>query len=624
MKQNLPVTGVERTFDAQTSIISITDLSGVISYVNQEFVEISGFAERELIGQHQNIVRHPDMPPQMFKQLWDTIKAGKAWRGLVKNRCKNGDHYWVDAFVTPVFKGHEVVGYQSVRTQPLRKEIGKAERLYQKLREGQLSEVPKRIRLSDISLQIRLAFALGIVALIVLFAGMQWYQSMVGLESHEHRLVQQSNKVNQLWLQVDQKKYAHSELVAKFNQELELLQDEFKAYDRAIDHNLDKSLQGLVGVGLMFLFALSGLVWYVRHVILLPLAKLALSLKDLASGDLTKHIECTDRQDEIGTLTVSVKLLHARLRAMFGRFAESAEELATAAAQLSGFGTQSVSNMTHQQDETHKIVAAMSQMAGAVQQVSLDSIQASQAAGEARQTAFDGKEVVGRNKTAIYALASEVQQIASEVSNLHQDSQRISNITGVISGIAEQTNLLALNAAIEAARAGESGRGFAVVADEVRTLANRTQAATVDIKLMVESLQQRTHHVTDAIQRGQQRANVAEAAASDTEQLLGSIQLLIEQVSLINHQIAVAAGKQSSVASDINQGMDKIREIATGTCNDAFTVAASSSHLEELSQKLMALIQQFQLGTAQHHSRHTAQPSGQSAGKTQDNNLTFF
>ena len=99
----------------QDRLVSTTDLSGVITYVNDDFVRISGFSREELMGQNHNIVRHPDMPKAAFADLWQKLKQGQAWRGAVKNRCKQGGYYWVDAYVTPIFENGRMVGYQSVR-----------------------------------------------------------------------------------------------------------------------------------------------------------------------------------------------------------------------------------------------------------------------------------------------------------------------------------------------------------------------------------------------------------------------------------------------------------------------------------------------------------------------------
>lgn len=126
----------EVTFSKSEQLISITDLQGVITYVNDDFCRIAGFSREELIGQHHNIIRHPDMPAAAFADLWQKLKAGKAWRGMVKNRCKKGDFYWVDAYVTPLFENDKLIGYQSVRVSPLAQDIKQAQAIYQQLNSG--------------------------------------------------------------------------------------------------------------------------------------------------------------------------------------------------------------------------------------------------------------------------------------------------------------------------------------------------------------------------------------------------------------------------------------------------------------------------------------------------------
>ncbi|MGM0413399.1 MAG: PAS domain-containing protein, partial [Pseudomonadota bacterium] len=96
MKRNEPVTQQEYDYPARANILSTTDLKGIVTYVNGDFIEIAGFEESELVGKNHNVVRHPDMPPAAFEDLWSHIKAGQPWMGMVKNRRKDGDHYWVD------------------------------------------------------------------------------------------------------------------------------------------------------------------------------------------------------------------------------------------------------------------------------------------------------------------------------------------------------------------------------------------------------------------------------------------------------------------------------------------------------------------------------------------------
>ena len=136
MRQNLPVTGRNLEIPKDANILSTTSPQSHITYVNPDFIKISGFTEEELLGQPHNIVRHPDMPPAAFEHMWSTLKSGRSWMGLIKNRCKNGDHYWVSAYVTPIAKNGSIVEYQSVRTKPEPEQVLAAEKLYAQLRSG--------------------------------------------------------------------------------------------------------------------------------------------------------------------------------------------------------------------------------------------------------------------------------------------------------------------------------------------------------------------------------------------------------------------------------------------------------------------------------------------------------
>lgn len=105
LRPNPFVTQVELHLNEGEYIVSKTDLKGRITYVNRPFMEISGYSADELLGHPHNVIRHPDMPSEAFEDLWRTLRSGKAWRGMVKNRCKNGDHYWVDANANPIWEG---------------------------------------------------------------------------------------------------------------------------------------------------------------------------------------------------------------------------------------------------------------------------------------------------------------------------------------------------------------------------------------------------------------------------------------------------------------------------------------------------------------------------------------
>ncbi len=166
MKKNLPVTEVEKTFDETDNILSTTDLKGTIKYVNGDFCKIAGFSENELLNKNHNIIRHPDMPPAAFKDLWNTIKAGNPWMGVVKNRCKNGDYYWVDAFVTPIKKLGKIVEYQSVRFIPKKDATERAQKTYKSLMDGKLPHVVAKKNI-PLKLKVFLATILAFTPFIV-------------------------------------------------------------------------------------------------------------------------------------------------------------------------------------------------------------------------------------------------------------------------------------------------------------------------------------------------------------------------------------------------------------------------------------------------------------------------
>lgn len=133
MSANQTTSGIEVPVEKTDQLVSTTDLKGVITYCNETFCRIAGFDQQELLGQNHNIVRHPDMPKAAFADMWSHLKQGHPWRGIVKNRTKSNGHYWVDAYVTPIYENGKIAGYQSVRVQPKRERVEKAAKAYHAL-----------------------------------------------------------------------------------------------------------------------------------------------------------------------------------------------------------------------------------------------------------------------------------------------------------------------------------------------------------------------------------------------------------------------------------------------------------------------------------------------------------
>ncbi|MBZ0092711.1 MAG: methyl-accepting chemotaxis protein, partial [Sulfuricellaceae bacterium] len=173
MKTNLPVTTLEHQLKPGQPIVTKTDTKGIVTYVNQAFIDISGFDRDELIGKSHNLVRHPDMPPEAFADLWDTVKQEQPWRGIVKNRCKNGDFYWVEAYVTPIKENGRTVGYMSVRGVPAAGQVAAAEKLYREVKTG-AAKIPRTLSHKNFlpSIVNQIGFSFAILALLLIATGL--------------------------------------------------------------------------------------------------------------------------------------------------------------------------------------------------------------------------------------------------------------------------------------------------------------------------------------------------------------------------------------------------------------------------------------------------------------------
>ena len=199
MKNNQPVTQREVSFPPDRYLVSKTDLKGVIVQANDAFVEISGFTREELIGSSHNIVRHPDMPQAAFADLWKTVKSGLPWRGAVKNRCKNGDFYWVEAFVVPLKKNGQITGYMSVRTPLTSDKKAAADALYRQT--GLAGKLPTQARRS-LAIGPRVWAAMGVLLVLMGIIGFAGLRSLATSNAELNAIYREnllpSNSINKI------------------------------------------------------------------------------------------------------------------------------------------------------------------------------------------------------------------------------------------------------------------------------------------------------------------------------------------------------------------------------------------------------------------------------------------
>lgn len=352
MRSNLPVTQHEFAFPEGETLVSVTDLKGRITYCNPAFIHVSGYSREELLGQPHNLVRHPDMPEEAFRDMWATIDSGLPWTGLVKNRRKNGDHYWVRANATPMMDGTQITGYLSVRTAPSRDEVQAAERLY-----ASMQQEAQRGRLVH-----------------VLRSGAVMRNDLIG---RVQRVFALSTPVR-LWL-VQLLAVAITAVVAL--------------------SGAGWLVSAIVGV---LMAAASGFVTSLLTI--KPLKGLVADANSLASGDLS-HTVTTGASGSIGQLQQALNQLSVNLRTVVHDVREEVQNLDVAVREIAA-GNHDLSARTESQASSlEETAASMEQINGTVQNSALS-------ASQGAQLAHETSAITRRSNEAVQAVAQTMEGIA--------------------------------------------------------------------------------------------------------------------------------------------------------------------------------------------------------------------
>jgi aerotaxis receptor len=536
MKTNLPVTQTELPFPKGRYIVSRTDLKGIITYANDTFVDISGFSRDELIGKNHNLVRHPDMPPQAFAWLWDTVGEGRPWRGTVKNRAKNGDYYWVDALVVPVRKNNVTVGYMSVRTAPSREQIAAADALYQQLNASKAA-LPRPSAWMRVPLKAKIqGLVLTMLATQVASAGIHSFGTALGMSTPSIELVMQ--------------------------------------------------ILGVAGIA-------AG-IWLMmmQQQIMVIVNRIIGRLDHIAQGDLTDEIPL-HRVDELGKLNDALVTMQTNLKTMMAEIAEAAD-------QVNDNATAVNTEMEMTRGVADKQFSAVSRIAAAVEELVVSVHDVADSAAEATQTVAASRGLIDHaaqrmvdSQAASQNVVSTVDSAGKAMAELFQSIVAIGRISQAIKGIADQTNLLALNAAIEAARAGETGRGFAVVADEVRKLAEKASTQTNEITSTVEEIQRITQLAVTSMETAGTHVAATDAAMTQARAGLDSVSAHGDTVVTISKQIASGTREQAATGNEIAGQVEGIVAGIDQTTAAMAEVGVKASQMRATSSRLRELIAYF-------------------------------
>jgi aerotaxis receptor len=537
MLRSSSITQNEIPFPVGCYLVSKTDLKGNITHANDAFVDVSGFGRAELIGKSHNIVRHPDMPAEAFSDLWRTVRNGYPWRGIVKNRCKNGNFYWVKALVVPVRSNGDVTGYMSVRTAPSRGEIQDADARYRRVRERR-GALP---RTGEHALD-RLPFVWriwGVTGTLALLMATIACLSLFGEPSASMVL--------------------------------------------AIGGAAAAATLFALGIGLY-------LVWNIDH----PLSRIATFFTQIAEGNLTNEIDVS-RRDETGILSCQLASMQVQLLAMLDEIANAAAKIETRCQDLTGNLEQVNEHSTLQYDSAKSVAAATEQLSVSVREVAHGSQDATASARKAQQLIDAGNGEISAAVDKTRRVVTAVSRSHRTVEELSVATERIGTITQVIKDVAGQTNLLALNAAIEAARAGDRGRGFAVVADEVRALAERTAKSTRDISETIETIQSVTTEAVAAMESARQEVETSIASLTASTATLNNVTQAATDVTAMSRSISDATVEQAQASNDVAKNMERITQLIESNLSSAENAKQSAIDLLGTSAALKHLIGGFKL-----------------------------
>jgi methyl-accepting chemotaxis protein PixJ len=321
--------------------------------------------------------------------------------------------------------------------------------------------------------------------------------------------------------------------------------------------------------------------------------ELLMQVDPVSRGDLTVRANVTE--DEMGTIADSYNALIRSLRKIVSEVQSASLEV-TANTQENEKTVKVVANEALQQSESIKEALAQIQvMAQSIMGVGARAQQAEVQMSKANQVVKAGDAAMNKTVAGISAIRETVTEATEKVKRLDEASQKISKVVKLISGFAAQTNLLALNASIEAARAGEDGEGFGVVANEVRALAQRSAAATNEIRVLIEEIQTQTASVVKAMDSGSEQVLVGTRLVEDSRQQLNQISLVNSQVNQLVQEIAKAAVVQSQASNSVGEKIQSVSAIATDTSRQTEQVVNSLGELLAVAEKLQISVSQFKV-----------------------------
>ncbi|MCP9447898.1 MAG: methyl-accepting chemotaxis protein [Nitrospira sp.] len=534
-----------------TTILSEADLKGNILSVNDKFCEVSQYSRDELLGKPHSIVRHPDTPKEVFKQVWATIGRGQLFHGVIKNRRKDGTPYYVDAVIAPVLdkktgKPRKYVGVryditeQEIARQQMKGIVEAIDRMYATIEftmEGVILTANENfLKIMGYSLDEikgRHHRMLCDPAWTDTAEYAAFWQKLNRNETDMGVYRQLGKGGREVWFEA-----AYCPVVDEVGRPVKVLK-------LATDVTMQKQAQ----------LELESCVHEVRQ-----------SLTALAEGDLTHPVQGT-YAGELGEITVGVNRGLSTLIDIIRSVRDAAEAVTLGMDEITKGNEDLARRTSDQAAAVEETAAALEEMTSTVKQIADNAKQANQLAMTARETACKGGAIT--------------EKAVGAMGEITKSSKRIADIITMIDGIAFQTNLLALNAAVEAARAGEHGRGFAVVAAEVRNLAQRSAAAAKEIRELIN----------ESIQRVTEGNELVDQSGKTLEEVVSSA----KRVSDIIGEISAALQEQASGVDQVNRAVISIDETTQQNAALVEETAGAAQSMKEQTRGLLQRVAVFKI-----------------------------
>jgi len=557
MRKNFPVTDVEYPVSDETLIVSRTDLKGKLTYFNDDFLAAAGFTSAELMGQPHNIVRHPDMPPEAFDNLWDTLKSGKPWLGAVKNRRKNGDYYWVLATASPIRENGQVTGYTSIRTRLPADQRKLAEQVYAAIREKKphgyrvdAGIIRRRSLLDRFSvftgtLKARLVTTMALQVMFMLALGVGGALSTGGSTSLILSVLAIVGAAVAGFAGLATMRAIQGPMQQLNDTLVNLVQD--KMDNRIVIERDDE-----IGEALRNLQTVQTIIRFSRDEVQAVQRRAEVQRK----ADMTKLAD--GFEGAIGEIVETVSSAATELEA-------SASTLSSTAGRAQELATVVAAGSEEASTNVHSVASAAEEMSSSVREI--------------------GRQVQDSSRIASEAV-SQAHATTERVSELSRAASRIGDVVELINAIAGQTNLLALNATIEAARAGEAGRGFAVVASEVKALAEQTAKATGEIGQQVGGIQAATQESVSAI------SEISGTIARLSE-ISAAIAAAVEQQGAATQEIARNVQQAASGTQQVSSNVGDVQRGASETGSASSQVLSAAQMLSRDSNRLKLEVGKF-------------------------------